>query len=85
MGDSSCGSVEMNLTRNHQVVSSIPGLDQLVKDRHCCELWCRPAATAPIRPLSWEPPFAAGAVLKTQKGKKAKTNKKPPKTMVIRV
>ena len=48
-------------------------------------LWCRPAATAPIRPLSWEPPFAAGAVLKTQKGKKAKTNKKPPKTMVIRV
>ena len=23
-------------------------------------LWCRPAATAPIRPLAWEPPYAAG-------------------------
>ena len=26
-------------------------------------LWCRPAATAPIRPLAWEPPYAAGAAL----------------------
>ena len=24
-------------------------------------LWHRPAATAPIRPLAWEPPYAAGA------------------------
>ena len=23
-------------------------------------LWCRPVATAPIRPLAWEPPYAAG-------------------------
>ena len=23
-------------------------------------LWHRPAATAPIRPLAWEPPYAAG-------------------------
>ena len=23
-------------------------------------LWCRPAATAPIRPLAWEPPCAMG-------------------------
>ena len=30
---SSCrGTVEMNLTRNHEVVGSIPGLTQLVKD-----------------------------------------------------
>ena len=29
--------------------------------------WCRPAATAPIRPLAWEPPCAAGAALKRQK------------------
>ena len=29
-------------------------------------LWCRPAATAPIRPLAWEPPYAAGVVLKRQ-------------------
>ena len=26
-------------------------------------LWCMPAATAPIRPLAWEPPYAAGAAL----------------------
>ena len=23
-------------------------------------LWCRPGATAPIGPLAWEPPYAAG-------------------------
>ena len=25
---------------------------------HCHELWCRPAAVAPIQPLAWEPPYA---------------------------
>ena len=34
---------------------------------HCCELWCRPVATAPIGPLAWEPPYAMGAALKRQK------------------
>ena len=29
-------------------------------------LWHRPAATAPIQPLAWEPPYAAGEALKTQ-------------------
>mgnify|MGYP007088182029 CR=1 FL=1 len=29
-------------------------------------LWCRPAATAPIEPLAWEPPYAAGAALRRQ-------------------
>ena len=24
-------------------------------------IWCRPAATAPIRPLAWESPYAVGA------------------------
>jgi len=34
----------------------------------CChELGCRLEATAPIRPLAWEPPYAAGAALKIQK------------------
>ena len=33
---------------------------------HCCELWCRTAAVAPIAPLAWEPPYAAGAALKRQ-------------------
>ena len=32
-------------------------------------LWCRPAATAPIGSLVWEPPHAAGAALKRQKAK----------------
>ena len=44
------GTVEMNLTRNHEVVGSIPGLTQWVRSlaslgglriQHCCELWCR--------------------------------------------
>ena len=39
-------------------------------------LWCRPAAVAPIRPLAWEPPYAAGMALRRQKTKKKKTTKK---------
>ena len=35
-------------------------------------LWCRPAATAPIRPLAWEPPYASGAALKRKKDQKKK-------------
>ena len=38
-------------------------------------LWHRLAATAPIRPLAWEPPYAAGAALKGQKTK-TKTKQK---------
>ena len=30
-------------------------------------LWCRPAAVAPVRPRTWEPPCAAGAALGKQK------------------
>ena len=36
-------------------------------------LWRRPAAAAPIRPLAWEPPYAAGAALKKQQQKKDNT------------
>ena len=36
----------------------------------CChELWCRPTAVAPIRPLAWELPYAVGAALKRKKKK----------------
>ena len=41
-------------------------------------LWYKPAATAWIEPLAWEPSYAAGATLERQKKKKKKkqTNKK---------
>ena len=29
-------------------------------------LWRRPAATAQIQPLAWEPPYAAGIAIKKQ-------------------
>ena len=35
-------------------------------------LWCWLAATAPIRSLAWEPPYAAGMALKKQKDKRKK-------------
>ena len=41
-------------------------------------LWRRLAATAPIRPLAWEPPYAAGVaqeIAKRQKEKSLKYNK----------
>ena len=39
-------------------------------------LWCRPAAVALTGPLAWEPPYAAGAALKS-KNKQANKKKKP--------
>ena len=35
-------------------------------------LWHRPVATALIRPLAWEPPYAAGVALEKEKDKKKK-------------
>ena len=35
-------------------------------------LWRRPVATAPIQPLAWEPPYAAGAAQEMAKRQKKK-------------
>ena len=39
-------------------------------------LWCRLAATAPIRPLAWGPPHAVRAALEMAKEKKKKKTKR---------
>ena len=38
---SPCGTKEMNLTSNHEVVGFIPVLTQWLRIRHCHELWRR--------------------------------------------
>ena len=48
-----------------QSLASLSGL----RIQRFCELWCRSAATALIRPLAWEPPYAEGAALEKTKKK----------------
>jgi len=54
-----------NPTRNHEVSGLIPGPSQWVKD----------LATALIRPLAWEPPYAMGVALEKTKKKKKRLRK----------
>ena len=73
-----------NPTRNHEVAGSVPALAQWAvscgvgrrrgSDPVLLWLWRRPVATAPIRPLAWEPPYAAGAAQEIAKRQKKKKN-----------
>ena len=81
-----------NPTKNHEVACSISGLAQWVGDlviavscgvglRHGSDptllwLWRRPVATAPIRPLTWEPPYVAGVAQEKAKRQKKKKKKR---------
>ena len=56
-----------NLASIHEPVGLIPGLAQW--DLALIWLWCRPAATALIQPLTWELPYAMGVALKKKGGK----------------
>ena len=62
----------MNLTRNHEVSGAIPGLAQWVKDPTSLWLWHKPAAEAPIQPLS----LGASICRKSSPRKRRKTKKK---------
>ena len=42
-------------------------------------LWCRLLATALIRLLAWEPPYAVDVTLKRQKGKKKRERERERK------
>ena len=81
LGSSCRGAAETNLTRNHEVACSIPGLTQGVnhlvlqwagigrrRSLHLAWPWLWLAPLAPIRPLAWEPLYAMGP-------KNQKTNK----------
>ena len=46
-------------------------------------LWYRPAVVVPIRPLAWEPPYAAGAALEKEKKKKKKKKEYTPGVPIV--
>ena len=49
----------------------------------CRQLWRRPAAAAPMRPLAWEPPYATSVALKSKK-KESKQESKNSHTCCVK-
>ena len=45
-------------------------------------LWHRPVARAPIRPLAWEPPYAAGAAQEMAKRQTKKEKEKEKESII---
>ena len=80
------GSAVTNPTSIHEDTGSVLGLAQWVQESSIAMscgvghrqgsdlallwLWCRPAAAAPIRPLTWEFSYATSVALKRKKKKK---------------
>ena len=71
----------MDLTRNHEVSGSIPGLTQWINYPALLWLWRRLADVAPIRHLAWGSPYATGAALK--KGREKEKKKKGKETCLF--
>ena len=61
-------------------ISHTRGLDPML-----LWLWHRPVATAPIRSLAWEPPYAADAALEMTKKKKKKERETKNKETVLAI
>ena len=55
-----------------QSLASLSGL----RIRCCCKLWCRPVSAALIRPVAWEPPYAAGLAVEKKEEEEEKLKRK---------
>ena len=64
---SCCGAAETIRLGTMRLRVQSPASLSGFKDPSLLGLWHRPAAVAPIRPMAWEPPCAAGAALKSKK------------------
>ena len=78
IGSSHCGSVIINTTSSHKDTGLSLASRNGLRNPCCCELWCKPAGAALIRPLAWELPYAA---VQPQKAKQ-KTKQPPPNSTI---